>query len=187
MPPPDDDFDLIQGCRHGDESAWERVLDRYERLVFSIPLSYGLTSDDAADVTQTTFTLLLEGLVGLRADTRLAAWLATVARRHTWRVLAQRQREAVGAEADLAEDEALGGETNPTERWEQVAWLDQGLSVLDERCRDLLLNLYFSPDQPSYADLAARLKMPVGSIGPTRARCLERLRTILDSAQLSDS
>lgn len=155
------------------------VLERYERLVYSIPLSYGLAADDAADITQITFTLLLQALEGLRADTRLAGWLATVARRHTWRWVAQHRREAVGAGGDLAEDEGLGGAANPTERWEQLAWLDHGLNLLDERCRRLLLSLYFEPEQPSYADVAARLNMPVGSIGPTRARCLERMRQLL--------
>jgi RNA polymerase sigma factor (sigma-70 family) len=176
---PEGDHALIQSCRRGEAAGWERVLDRYERLVFSIPLSYGLSSDDAADITQTTFTLLLEALDGLRADTRLSAWLATVARRHTWRLLAQRRRESVGAEDDLADNDTLGGSANPTARWEQVVWLEHALSQLDERCRALLLQLYFAPEQPSYAEVAAHLNMPVGSLGPTRARCLERLKQLL--------
>jgi RNA polymerase sigma factor (sigma-70 family) len=179
MAPPADDYDLIQACRRGAALAWDQVLERFERLVYSIPLSYGLSSDDAADIAQTTFTLLLEALDNLRPDTRLSAWLATVARRHTWRMLAQRRRESVGAEDDLADDEGLGGATNPTARWEQVVWLEHALSQLDERCRDLLLKLYFAPEQPSYAEVAAQFKMPVGSLGPTRARCLERLKQIL--------
>jgi RNA polymerase sigma factor (sigma-70 family) len=175
----ENDFQLIEGCRRGDGTAWERVLERYERLVFSIPLTYGLASEDAADITQITFSLLLEALDNLRSDTRLAAWLATVARRHTWRRLAQRRREAVGADGNLAEDETLGGAENPTARWEQVVWLDHALGQLDERCRELLLSLYFAPEQPSYAEVAERLNMPVGSVGPTRARCLERLKQLL--------
>lgn len=76
------DPDLIRACRVGDASAWERLLDKYERLVFSISLNHGLTADDAADVTQITFTILLQNLDSLPDDVRLAPWLATVARRH---------------------------------------------------------------------------------------------------------
>ncbi|MGH2524402.1 MAG: hypothetical protein ACRDH2_17990, partial [Anaerolineales bacterium] len=78
--------------------------------------------------------------------------------------------------ADLTENEALGGSVDYTERWERLEWLNQGLNLLDERCRNLLLALYFDPEQPAYAQVAERLGMPVGSIGPTRARCLEKMK-----------
>jgi RNA polymerase sigma factor (sigma-70 family) len=170
------DHDLIRACHAGDGRAWERLLDRYERLVFSISLSYGLTTDDAADVTQITFTILLQNLDRLPTGISLAPWLATVARRHTWRLLARNRREAVNPEDDLAGNETLGGIVDSTERWELAEWLNYGLSTLDERCRQLLLALYFDAEQPSYAEVADHLKMPVGSIGPTRARCLEHMR-----------
>src|SRR5688572_16546807 len=95
------DHDLIQACCAGDARAWERLLDKYERLVFSISLSYGLTTDDAADVTQITFTILLKNLDTLPDGIRLATWLVTVARRHTWRLLARNRRESVNPEEDL--------------------------------------------------------------------------------------
>jgi DNA-directed RNA polymerase specialized sigma24 family protein len=65
------------------------------------------------------------------------------------------------------------------ERWELTEWLNHGLLMLNKRCRDLLLALYFETSDPSYSDIAARIGMPVGSVGPTRARCLERLKQIL--------
>ena len=175
------DHDLIAACRKGDARAWKRLLDKYERLVFSIPLNYGLSHDDAADITQLTFTIFMESLDTLRDDSHIGAWLATVARRHTWRLLKRIRREAVGESEDLAEQVSLLGKSNPdpTSRWELIEWLDQGLSRIDERCRQLLLALYFDPEQPSYAEIAARLGMPIGSIGPTRARCLERLKRVL--------
>src|SRR4030095_16986550 len=86
------DCDLIRACRAGDARAWERLLDKYERLVFSISLNYGLTADDAADVTQITFTILLQNLNTLPDEIRLSAWLATVARRPTWGLLGQTRR-----------------------------------------------------------------------------------------------
>lgn len=173
------DHDLIRGCRAGDARAWERLLDKYERLVFSISLNYGLTRDDAADVTQITFTILLQNLDTLPDGIRLAPWLATVARRHTWRLLARNRREAVNPEEDLAGNERLGGMIDYSEHWELAEWLNYGLSMLDERCRQLLLDLYFDAEQPSYAQVADHLKMPVGSIGPTRARCLEQMKQIM--------
>lgn len=177
------DHNLIRACRAGDAHAWERLLDKYDRLVFSISLNYGLTMDDAADITQITFTILLQSLDTLPDGVRLAPWLATVARRHTWRLLARNRREAVNPEEDLAEKETLGGAVDHTERLELAEWLSYGLSMLDERCRQLLIALYFDAEQPSYAQVADHLKIPVGSIGPTRARCLEQMRQRLGSAE----
>ncbi len=177
---PESDYDLIQACRRGDVLAWEQVLEKYERLVFSIALKYGLSTEDSADITQLTFTILMQSLDQLRGDTRLGAWLATVAKRHAWRSLARRRREPVGQEKDVAEQEWLSGRsTDPYEDWERVEWLRSGLEQLDDRCREIISLLYFEPERPSYAQLAARLEVPVGSIGPTRARCLERLKGLL--------
>ena len=177
------DRDLIRACRSGDARAWERLLDKYERLVFSISLNYGLTTDDAADVAQITFTILLQNLDTLPDDIRLPPWLATVARRHTWRLLAQNRREAVNPDEDLAGNKALGEMVDDRERRELAEWLYQGLSLLDERCRRLLLALYFDAEQPSYAQIADHLKIPIGSVGPTRARCLEQMRQSLHTAE----
>lgn len=176
------DRDLIQACRRGDAHAWNKVLEKYERLVFSIPLSYGLPLEDAADIAQITFTILIQSLDTLREDSRLGAWLATVARRHTWRLLEQNRREDVQAAEDLSESIILlSDETTlkSMERWEVIEWLEQGLSQLDERCVRLLVALYFDPQQPTYAEVAEKLGMAIGSIGPTRARCLERLKQLL--------
>ena len=177
------DHDLIQACRAGHAHAWERLLDKYERLVFSISLNYGLTAEDAADVTQITFTILLQNLDTLPDGIRLAPWLATVARRHTWRLLARNRRESVNPDGDIAGNETLGGIVDHSEHWELAEWLNYGLSTLDERCRQLLLALYFDAEQPSYAQVADQLNMPVGSIGPTRARCLEHMRESLGSVE----
>src|SRR5215207_8392306 len=84
---------MLQACRAGDATGWSRLLDKYERLVYSIPLNYGLSCEDAVDVAQIVLTLLLHSLDELREDSNLAGWLATVARRHSWRLLARRRRE----------------------------------------------------------------------------------------------
>lgn len=175
------DQELIQACRNGDAQAWEQVLERYERLVYSIPLFYGLPGEDAADLVQITFTILLQSLDNLQEDTRLGAWLSTVARRHTWRLLERRRREQAAPDEDLAEMEWVGSVDEHPEHWERVEWITAGLNRLSDRCRELLLALYFDPLEPSYEEVAMRLSMPVGSIGPTRARCLERLKKHLSA------
>jgi RNA polymerase sigma factor (sigma-70 family) len=175
------DRSLIRACRRGDVGAWQRLLDRYERLVFSVPRRYGLSHEDAADITQLTFTILIQSMDTLAEDSNLGAWLITVARRHTWRLLDRNRRKAAsehvswgGATTLLASNESEG-----IEHWELSDWLNHGLSLVSKDCRDLLSALYLEPEQPSYADVAARLGMAVGSVGPTRIRCLKRLRRVL--------
>lgn len=156
---------------------------RYERLIYSIALSYRLTREDAADVAQTAFLALFRSLGGLHEDTRLSAWLATVAHRQAQRTL-QRGRHEHPDALDILDERApgLGPESGgPMERWELVEWLEHGMGALGERCRRLLLALYFNPGEPSYADVAAALGIPVGSVGPSRARCLAQLKQILQS------
>jgi RNA polymerase sigma factor (sigma-70 family) len=176
----DSDWELVRACRAGDDQAWRRLLDKYERLVYSIPLSYRLSRDDAADISQLTFTILIGSLESLGDDVALAAWLATVARRHTWRLLADRKRQ-ITSDSPVEELVALPhrGSADPIARWELVTWLHEGLGQLDERCRELLVALYLEPTEPSYAEVASRRGMPIGSIGPTRARCLERLKKFM--------
>ena len=171
-----DDRELILACKRGERRAWDRLVGKYERLVFSIPRSYGLPREDAADVSQLTFTILIQSLDSLTEDSNLKAWLATVARRHTWRAMEKGRRERPGRDDDLAEIPWLLGDEKPSELWELVDWLDRGLSEISEPCRKLLKALYLDEGEPSYAEISERLEMPVGSIGPTRARCLQRLR-----------
>ncbi|MDQ4076500.1 MAG: RNA polymerase sigma factor [Chloroflexota bacterium] len=181
---PRSDYELIRDCRNGDSKAWREVLDQYERLVYSIPLNYGLSPADAADITQLTFTIFMQSLDELKDDSRLAPWLATVAKRHTWRLLKRKRRESVDPEENLSDKRILHGAVdthNPMERLAMLEWVNQGLSLLRERCRKLLLALYFDPNEPSYEDVAERFGMAVGSIGPTRARCLKRMKEALEA------
>jgi RNA polymerase sigma factor (sigma-70 family) len=183
----EEDRGLIQRCRHGSTGAWQQVLNRYERLVFSIPLRYGLSRDDAADVVQITFTALVQNMDKLAEDSRLGAWLSTVARRNTWRKLERNRREMPSEHLEgtfLAENAvALGkSDADSIEHWELSDWLDTGLSQLGESCRKLLTALYFQPELASYAEVAEHLGMPLGSVGPTRARCLKRLKRVLGGA-----
>ncbi|MBA2693128.1 MAG: sigma-70 family RNA polymerase sigma factor [Rubrobacter sp.] len=182
---------MLRACRGGDARAWDNLIDKYERLVFSIPLSYGLSREDAADICQVTFTIFMQSMDSLRDDSRLGAWLATVARRHTWRLMKKNRREGTrGGEdltgSDIAESVASifgDGKADAPERWETMEWLDQGLSEIGGPCRELLTVLYFDDDEPSYTEVSERLGMPMGSIGPTRARCLKRLKEALEGLE----
>jgi RNA polymerase sigma factor (sigma-70 family) len=178
----DADRKLIIACRRGDERAWETLVARYDRLVFSIARRHGLSIDDAADVTQTVFVILLQSIDRLSDDVNLGGWLTTVTRRHSWRTLARRGRELPGEKEDVAESSVLLGRqsSDPIDRWETLQAVHKALNRLSERCRQLLLALYFDPAKPSYAEVSARLNMPVGSIGPTRARCLAKLKALLE-------
>ena len=173
------DRELILACKAGRVGAWDGLVAKYERLVFSIPRSYGLSREDAADVSQATFIALIHGLDSLTEESNVKAWLATVARRHTWRLMERGRREGTGREEDLADSPWLLGDERISERWETIDWLDAGLSEVGEPCQKLLRALYLDASEPSYAEISERLGMPVGSIGPTRARCLRRLKAIL--------
>jgi len=178
----DTDRKLIIACRRGDERAWETLIARHERLVFSIARRHGLTAEDAADVTQTVFIILLQSIDRLPDDVNLGGWLTTVTRRHTWRAMTRLGRELPGEKEDVAESTTLLGRqtSNPVDRWETLQAMHESLNRLGGRCQRLLLALYFDTTEPSYAEVAARLNMPVGSIGPTRARCLTKLKTLLE-------
>ena len=166
------DLELLHACRAGDPEAWELLVERYERLVFSVALRNGVTREEAADITQMTFIALLESIGKLREDERVASWLMSVARRLAWRQRRLSERERPGLEGVSWSDDAIA-------TWERVAVIQEGLQRLGRACRDLILALYFDPASPSYAAVAERLGRPVGGIGPMRARCLQRLRSLL--------
>ncbi len=172
---------LLRACRTGDALAWEGLLDRYERLVYSIARNTGLSPEDAADITQLTFGYLLQSLDGMTDEGNLRAWLATVAKRHSRRLLVRQLRyQSAELDEDIVEG-LMPDRANPDgiERWELAEWLRSGLERIDERCRRLLRALYFDPSEPSYADIASSVGIAEGSVGPIRARCLKRLRDSL--------
>lgn len=173
-----DNAALLRACQDGDAVAWSEIVDRYERLVYAIPLKEGLTFDDAADVTQETFTALMTSLHQIRQPERLGWWLMTVARRLSWR---ERHRSTNG-ELDLAGVD-VEDESSASDDWATVEWVYDAIESLAEPCRSLVVALFFDPAEPSYAEIAVRLGRPVGSVGPLRARCLQRLRAVLDGTE----
>ena len=179
---------LILACRRGDAAAWERLVTRYQRAIYSIPRRAGLDEDAAADVFQHAFAMLLEHLARIEHPARVGSWLMITARRETWRLARQtnpsrvRRDDEGGALADTLPD----GDPLPDEtlvQLEEQHRVRLALATLDERCRRMLTLLFYRDDPPSYAEIAAMFGTSEGSIGPTRARCLEKLRRELERAR----
>ena len=168
---------LLARCRRSDGAAWRALVARFEALVYSVPRRYGLNADDAADVFGTTFTSLLRSLDRIESAQALPKWLAVTAARESLRRVRAR-----GTDRFETLEETIAWEEATAERDALAAVRAEGLHAaveeLAERCRGLLRALYFE-DEAEYAAISARLGIPVGAIGPTRARCLEKLRLVL--------
>ena len=174
---------LVQAAAAGDAYAWEQLVDRFGGLVWSICRTYRLNDDDAADAAQLTWLRLLENLDRIRDPRRLAGWLATTCRREC-QALLRRSRAAVSVE-DERLDRLLGGGApadEPTLTADEYAVLWQAFQRLSEWCQRVLRALVVEAEEgpPSYRLIAAQLHTSVGSLGPTRARCLGQLRKLLD-------
>jgi RNA polymerase sigma factor (sigma-70 family) len=166
---------LVARCLDGDGAAWTELVERHGALVWAVASRARLERADAEDVFQATWTIALEELSRIREPERFAAWIARVARHQTMRVrrgygIARRAHERVAADLDetrVPDDEL--------ERLEERGRVTRALTRLGARCRDLLQLLYYADPRPAYEVVSERLGMRIGSIGPTRARCLQKL------------
>ncbi|WP_433335780.1 RNA polymerase sigma factor [Spirillospora sp. CA-294931] len=165
----DDTAELIVAARDGDGAAWGRLVERYSGLLWSIARSYGLDDAESMDVVQTAWLRLVERIDGLDDPGAAGGWLTVTARRESLRLASRRGRELLGTVPD-SPSEAPERVVIARERLGRVA---AALHSLPRRCQALLRIFALAP---SYAEAAAALEIPVGSVGPTRARCLESLR-----------
>lgn len=169
---------LVSQANGGSQQAWNAIVDRYASLVWSICQRFRLSEADAADVSQTVWLRLVEQLPSLREAAALPGWLSTTTRRECIRVSKLSQRTGGGYEdmvENLPADEdatAVDAELLAAER---RALVREGLAQLPPHCQKLLA-LLVDGEQRGYAQISQALQMPVGSIGPTRARCLGKLR-----------
>jgi RNA polymerase sigma factor (sigma-70 family) len=170
--------ELVRAAAAGDRAAWNLLVERFTGLLWSIARAHRLAEPDAADVVQTTWLRLVEHLERIAEPDRVGAWLATTARRECLRTIRARGRLVP------VDDEGLPDLVSdaPPELGLVLAERDtsvwRAFSLLSERCRTLLRILMADP-APSYEEVSAALELPIGSIGPTRGRCLERLRANL--------
>jgi RNA polymerase sigma factor (sigma-70 family) len=173
------DPELVALCLGGDAQAWETLIVRYRRLIFSIPVKFNFTTADSSDVFQAVCLKLIEHLHELKDESKVSAWLITTTTRQCIHVRSQRMRETPNSE-EFEEPPAsdVNVEDIQIQTQEQQTIRD-AVEKLPDRCRQLLDLLYFDAKNPSYEEIGQSMKMPVASIGPTRARCLEKLRTVL--------
>jgi RNA polymerase sigma factor (sigma-70 family) len=174
---------LVLACRNGDTTAWQLLVDRYQRLVYAIARHAGLDPEQSSDVFQHVFAMLVERLDQIEQPALIGTWLTSTARHEAWRV-SRRERSTRLASLDaLAVGEPFADGLLPEAlvlRLEEQHQVRAAIASLDERCRKLLILLFYRTDTAPYAEIAATLEMSAGSIGPTRARCLRKLRRILD-------
>jgi RNA polymerase sigma factor (sigma-70 family) len=185
----DDDAALLEACRAGDAAGWEALIRRYQRLIYAIPRRAGLNDDLAAEVFQRVCVILFEHLDRIERPERLGAWLATTARRESWRLL--RHERATTILVDNDDDDELAQLADPAplpdemlERQERQQAVRRAVTGLDRRSRTLMALLFYHSEPASYAEIAATLGIPEGSVGPTRARCLRKLQRALTPFEL---
>jgi RNA polymerase sigma factor (sigma-70 family) len=174
---------LVRRAAAGDRRSWERLVEQFERLVWSITADFRLTESDAADVVQTTWLRLLEHIDRIQHPDRVGSWLAATARNECLRSLAARKRVIL-----TQDDEGLTGVVATEPEVDQRILADErdllvrdALSRLPRRSQRLLELLMADPPT-SYAEISNEIGLPVGSIGPTRGRCLAQLRVLLQAS-----
>ena len=171
------DTALVTAARAGKSDAWDALVERFVNRVWAIARAHRLSPSDAEDVSQVTWLRLLTHLDTIREPERVGAWLATTARNECLRVLRTAGRQVPVGDEDQLEPRHVApppvdARMLTTER-DTALW--RAVAMLSPKCERLLRTLMADPE-PSYEEVSAALGMPIGSIGPTRARCLKHLR-----------
>lgn len=174
------DADLVKRCVRGQEAAWAELIDKYKRLIFSIPVKYGFSRDDAAEVFQAVCAELVTELPRLRQAGALPAWLIKVTSHKCF----QRARESKRFTGEEPEETAASAELPQQllEEVEQEQAVRDALGAMAPRCRELIRMLFYETPCRPYAEIARELGLATGSIGFIRGRCLEKMRKRLSEA-----
>jgi len=166
------DRDLIESCLRGEQTGWTQLLAKYERLIYSVARALCPDREDCSDVFQNVCLALYQNLDRLRSDQIVSAWLITVTRRQAYMMIRAKKPYVQIEENELVAQAKIDLIAEEFE-------MELAVARLDERCHRLIRSLYFDSKEPSYAEIAADLGMLVGSIGPTRARCLDKLKRLV--------
>jgi RNA polymerase sigma factor (sigma-70 family) len=174
-----EDAALVRGCLESNQQAWEALVDKYKRLIFSVPLRYGASPDDAADVFQSVCIEVFNSLGQLKNPDSLRSWLITVAIRQSyrWRKKQTNHVELDAMDPEMAEGLASVPETVAQLQQEQI--VRDVVAKLPPRCAELVRLLFFEQPALPYVEVARRLGLATGSIGFIRGRCLTQLRKLL--------
>src|SRR5437899_12214545 len=183
-----DDTRLVKECLGGNQEAWSSLVDKYKALIYSIPVKYGLPSQEAADVFQSTCLELLARLPELREPRALPKWLMQVAHHECYRLKRQSQRVVSrDSDEDLPEPEVPAIAEDLVQQTQEEQMLRGAMAALTPQCRRLVELLFYEVPARPYAEVAKELGLAVGSIGFTRQRCIERLRRQLEDLGFSDA
>src|SRR5436190_16751112 len=179
------DAALVKRCQKGDQSAWDALVDRYQRLIFAIPRRAGLSEEQAADVFQEVFLTLVEKIDAIEQPERIRSWIVTTAKFKTWGVI----RGSKGLYSPETEEEMEAEMAAITDRspladdllieLEEQHLIRTALKQLEERCRQILSMIYLCDPSASYAEVAAAIGVGETSISPLRSRCLKKLEKVL--------
>lgn len=174
---------LIRACLSGNEHAWSALIAKYKHLIYSVPMKYGASPEDAADIFQSVCLELFSELPRLRKPAALRGWLITVAAHQAFHWKRRVRRRAEDELTDL-EAETIG--TDPSRdlivQVEQEQMLREAVAGLPPRCQEMIRLLFYQQPQLSYREVAERLGLATGSIGFIRGRCLKRLQRTLERA-----
>lgn len=173
------DPELIQACLNGDEKAWEALVNRYRRLIFSIPFKMGLQREEAMEIFQAVWLDCFQELHLLRDVDRLQAWLVRIAVRKCYRMREKHRAEPPTMEIMDTDQSTDDPSDDFIRRMDSEQMIRTAIEQLTERCRQVIEALFFEESVPSYAQIAQRLGLSPNSIGFTRDRCLERLGKLL--------
>lgn len=177
------DSALIEASRKGDSRAWQTLVERYQRLIYTIPRRAGLDENRASEIFQRVFAKLVANIHRIEQPERIQAWLVTTAKRETYRMVDKEKRFA-SAGGDISEQESLPDHAALPD--EMVMQLEEQNSVrlavetVGDKCRRLLTLLFYQKEPLPYSDVARELGIAEGSIGPTRARCLQKVQKALE-------
>jgi RNA polymerase sigma factor (sigma-70 family) len=175
------DEDLVAECLSGNQQAWAALVLKYKNLVYSVPVKYRMTPEDAADIFQSVWTELYNELPRLRRAAAVRSWLITVASNQCYRWKKNRQKwgEPADPEFDI---ETLAGEAGTTlhEEAEREQVFREAIQSLPERCQVMIRLLFYTDPPLPYGELAQKLGLAEGSIGFIRGRCLQKLRRSLE-------
>jgi len=179
------DAELVKLCRNGDQSAWDQLVNRYQRLIYAIPRRAGLSDEQAADVFQEVFLTLLQKIDEIEQPDRIRSWIVTTAKFKTWAVVRsgkglyspETEEEMEAEMADLRDTSPLADDM--LIELEEQHLIRAAMLELEERCQKILSMIYLRDPAASYAEVAAAIDVGETSISPLRSRCLKKLEKLL--------
>jgi len=180
------DAELVKACRGSDEAAWNELVERYQRLIFTIPRRAGLSDEQSADIFQEVFLTLFEKLNDIEQPEKIRSWIVTTAKFKTWGVVrGERNFYSPETEEEMEAEMASLPDTSPLAdavliELEEQHLIRTALMDMEEKCRKILSMIYLQDSAASYAEVAREIGVGETSISPLRTRCLKKLAKILE-------